>query len=134
VHEPQPPLADRVRAAVGPQAEEIDGDFRLREGSAEILVRVRDNPPMVDVLSPIRTGVDAGERLYAQLSELTAGMPIGRLYWADNTVWCSVPVFGHDFQASHVKLAVQVMSGLANELGTREAWPATTDKPLKPEK
>ena len=123
VHEPDPPLADRVRTAVGPRAEETDGDFRLREGSAEILVRVKDNPPMVDVLSPIRTGVDASERLYAQLSELTAGMPIGRLYWADDTVWCSVPVFGHDFQPSHVKLAVQVMTGLAKELGDRKAWP-----------
>jgi anti-sigma regulatory factor (Ser/Thr protein kinase) len=128
VREPVVPLADRVRTAVGPQAEETDGDFRLREGSAEILVRVRDNPPMVDVLSPIRTGVDAGERLYAQLSELTAGMPIGRLYWADNTVWCSVPVFGHEFQASHVKLAVQVMTGLVKELADKKAWPDTTEK------
>ena len=129
VREPSPPLADRVRTAVGPQAEETDGDFRLREGSAEILVRVRDNPPMVDVLSPIRTGVEAGERLNAQLSELTAGMPIGRLYWADDTVWCSVPVFGHDFQASHVKLAVQVMTGLAKELSDKEDWPDKTAKP-----
>jgi anti-sigma regulatory factor (Ser/Thr protein kinase) len=127
VREPDPPLADRVRTAVGPLAEETDGDFRLREGSAEIVVRVKDNPPMVDVLSPIRTGVDASERLYAQLSELTAGMPIGRLYWAGNTVWCSVPVFGHDFQSSHVKLAVQVMTGLAKELGDKKAWPATSD-------
>ena len=132
IREPSPPLADRVRTAVGPRAEETDGDFRLREGSAEILVRVKDNPPMVDVLSPIRTGVDASERLYAQLSELTAGMPIGRLYWADNTVWCSVPVFGHEFQASHVKLAVQVMTGLAMELADQEAWPEAAAKALKP--
>jgi anti-sigma regulatory factor (Ser/Thr protein kinase) len=132
VREPQPPLADRVRTAIGPRAEETDGEFRLREGSAEILVRVRDNPPLVDVLSPIRTEVDAGERLYAQLSELTAGMPIGRLYWADRTVWCSVPVFGYDFQASHLRLAVQVLSGLAKELGDREAWPGKGEKPLRP--
>jgi hypothetical protein len=87
---------------------------------------VKDNPPMVEVLSPLRTGVDASERLYAQLSELTAGLPIGRLYWADDTVWCSVPVFGHDFQPSHVKLAVQVTTGLAKELGDKKAWPAAS--------
>jgi two-component sensor histidine kinase len=126
VREESPPLADRVRTAVGPQAEETGGDFRLRAGSAEILVRVKDNPPMVEVLSPLRTGVDASERLYAQLSELTAGLPIGRLYWADDTVWCSVPVFGHDFQPSHVKLAVQVTTGLAKELGDKKAWPAAS--------
>ena len=48
-------------------------------------------------------------------------MPIGRLYCADDTVWASVPVFGRDFQASHLMLAVQVMMGLADELDDRLA-------------
>ena len=29
-----------------------------------------------------------------KLSELTNRMPIGRLYFAGDTVWASVPVFG----------------------------------------
>ena len=43
-------------------------------------------------------------------------MPIGRLYCTGETVWASVPVFGRDFQATHLMLAVQVMTGLADEL------------------
>ena len=54
-----------------------------------------------------------------KLSELTNRMPIGRLYCTNDTVWASVPVFGRDFQATHLMLAVQVMTGLADELDDR---------------
>ncbi len=96
-----------------------DGDIGIRSGSAMVFVRVRDNPPLVDVFSPVLTDVDASEQLYVRLSELTHRMPIGRLYYNGETVWASVPVFGRDFQATHLMLAVQVMTGLADELDDR---------------
>ena len=43
----------------------------------------------------------------------------GRLYCAQDTVWASIPVFGRNFQATHLMLAVQVMTGLADELDDR---------------
>jgi hypothetical protein len=46
-------------------------------------------------------------------------MPIGRLYCAQDTVWASIPVFGRNFQPTHLMLAVQVMTGLADELDDR---------------
>ncbi len=96
-----------------------DGDIGIRSGSAMVFVRVKDNPPLVDVFSPVLTDVDVNQQLYAKLSELTHRMPIGRLYCANNTVWASVPVFGRDFQPTHLMLAVQVMTGLADELDDR---------------
>ena len=96
-----------------------DGDIGIRSGSAMVFVRVRDNPPLVDVFSPVLTEVEPTEQLYVKLSELTHRMPIGRLYCANDTVWASVPVFGRDFQATHLMLAVQVMTGLADELDDR---------------
>jgi hypothetical protein len=96
-----------------------DGDIGIRSGSAMVFVRVRDNPPLVDVFSPVLTEVDTNEQLYAKLSELTHRMPIGRLYCTGDTVWASVPVFGRDFQPTHLMLAVQVMTGLADELDDR---------------
>jgi hypothetical protein len=96
-----------------------DGDIGIRSGSAMVFVRVRDNPPLVDVFSPILTEVEPTEKLYVKLSELTNRMPIGRLYCTNDTVWASVPVFGRDFQATHLMLAVQVMTGLADELDDR---------------
>jgi hypothetical protein len=96
-----------------------DGDIGIRAGSAMVFVRVRDNPPLVDVFSPILTEVEPTEQLYVKLSELTNRMPIGRLYCAQDTVWASIPVFGRNFQATHLMLAVQVMTGLADELDDR---------------
>ena len=118
------PLPDKVGAVIAammkvtPESLPVDndGDIGIRSGSAMVFVRVRDNPPLVDVFSPVLTGVNANERLYQKLSELTHRMPIGRLYCTGQTVWASVPVFGRDFQPTHLMLAVQVMTGLADEL------------------
>lgn len=96
-----------------------DGDIGIRSGSAMVFVKVRDNPPLVDVFSPVLTEVNVSEKLYSKLSDLTHRMPIGRLYCTGETVWASVPVFGRDFQPTHLMLAVQVMTGLADELDDR---------------
>jgi type III secretion system-like peptide-binding chaperone len=96
-----------------------DGDIGIRSGSAMVFVRVRDTPPLVEVFSPVLTEVPPTEKLLVRLSDLTHRMPIGRLYHTNETVWASVPVFGRDFQASHLMLAVQVMTGLADELDDR---------------
>ena len=120
-------LAEAVRTVVSTmmksKADQVhvdsDGDINIRAGSAMVFVRVRDNPPLVDVFSPVLTQVEPTERLYVKLSELTNRMPIGRLYCTDDTVWASIPVFGRNFQAAHLMLAVQVMTGLADELDDR---------------
>jgi hypothetical protein len=96
-----------------------DGDINIRAGSAMVFVRVRDNPPLVDVFSPVLTEVAPSERLFVRLSELTNRMPIGRLYCTNDTVWASIPVFGRNLQTVHLMLAIQVMVGLADELDDR---------------
>jgi len=120
-------LDERVRTVVATMMKsapdqlqvDADGDIGIRAGSAMVFVRVRENPPLVDVFSPVLTEVEPTERLYVKLSELTHRMPIGRLYCTDDTVWASVPVFGRNFQPAHLMLAVQVMTGLADELDDR---------------
>jgi hypothetical protein len=120
-------LGDKVAAVIAAMMKttpdnlplDKDGDIGIRSGSAMVFVRVRDNPPLVDVFSPVLTEVDTNQKLYARLSELTHRMPIGRLYCNGDTVWASVPVFGRDFQPTHLMLAVQVMTGLADELDDR---------------
>jgi hypothetical protein len=120
-------LAERVRIVVAAltktDPDELsvdgDGDIGIRAGSAMVFVRVRDNPPLIDVFSPVLTEIEQSEKLFVELSELTNRMPIGRLYCTSGTVWASVPVFGRDFQATHLSLAIQVMTGLADELDDR---------------
>lgn len=120
-------LADRVHVVIAAMMKteadsvpvDADGDIGIRAGSAMVFVKVRDNPALVDVFSPVLTELHPSQELYERLSELTSRMPIGRLYFTGGTVWASVPVFGRDFQASHLMLAVQVMTGLADELDDR---------------
>lgn len=121
------PLPERVKAVVAgllktdPDQLQVDsdGDIGIRAGSAMVFVRVRDDPPLIDVFSPVLTEVPASEQLYVKLSELTNRMPIGRLYCMNETVWASIPVFGRNFQTVHLVLAIQVMTGLADELDDR---------------
>src|SRR3954454_16268278 len=57
------PLEERVKTVVATMSKtavdqlqvDTDGDIGIRAGSAMVFVRVRDNPPLVDVFSPILT-------------------------------------------------------------------------------
>lgn len=121
------PLTERVRTVVAgllktdPDGLQVDeeGEISIRAGSAMVFVKIHQDPLLVDVYSPVLTEVPPSERLYERLSQLTRRMPIGRLYCTDDTVWASVPVFGRDFQPTHLMLAVQVMTRLADELDDR---------------
>ncbi|SHN43991.1 T3SS (YopN, CesT) and YbjN peptide-binding chaperone 1 [Cryptosporangium aurantiacum] len=126
-HDPGAPLPDRVRAVVSellsrPVDElpvDADGDIAIRSGSAMVFVRITDDPPLVEVSSPVLTEVRATQRLYERLSALTKTLPVGRLYLEDDTVWASVGVFGTDFQPTHLSTAIRVMTGLADVLDDR---------------
>jgi hypothetical protein len=120
-------LAEKVRTVVAtllktePDKLEIDeeGEICVRVGSAMVFVKVHDNPAIVDVYSPVLTEVTPNAKLHERLAELTRRMPIGRLYCTNKSVWASVPVFGRNFQPTHLMLAVQVMMRLADELDDR---------------
>ncbi|MBQ1074245.1 hypothetical protein KBX06_13895 [Micromonospora sp. C31] len=117
-------LTHRVRAVLagllGVTTDQLrvdaDGDVGIRAGSAMIFVRAQDDPPLVDVFSPLLTGVDPTESLYRRLSDLTNGLVVGRVYCTGDTVWASVPVFGQDFAPTHLLLALRAMIALADDL------------------
>jgi hypothetical protein len=117
-------LTDQVKLVVahllGTTADQLrvdsDGDIGVRAGSAIIFVRAQEDPPLVDVFSPLLTGVQPTDSLYRRLSDLTNEMPIGRIYCTGDTIWASVPVFGQDFQPTHLLLAIQTMITLADDL------------------
>lgn len=117
-------LAERVKRVVaeilGTIADQLlvdaDGDLAIRAGTAMIFVRAQEDPPMVDVFSPLLSGVQPTESLYRRLSDLTSGMCIGRVYCTGDTVWASIPVFGHEFQPTHLLLAVKAMVEIADGL------------------
>ena len=120
-------LAERVKLLLahllGTTADQLrvdsDGDIGIRAGSAIIFVRAQEDPPLVDVFSPLLTGVEPTETLYRRLSELSNEMILGRIYCTGDTIWASIPVFGQDFQPTHLLLAIQAMIELADDLDDR---------------
>ncbi|WP_050777828.1 hypothetical protein [Micromonospora sp. ATCC 39149] len=120
-------LTERVKgilaAVLGVTADQLrvdaDGDVGIRAGSAMIFVRAQDDPPLVDVFSPLLTGVEPTQTLYQRLSDLTNGLVVGRVYCTGGTVWASIPVFGQDFVPTHLLLAVRGMITLADDLDDR---------------
>lgn len=120
-------LVERVKRVVaeilGTTADQLrvdsDGDIGIRAGSAIIFVRAQEDPPLVDVFSPLLTGVQPTETLYRRLSDLTNGMVVGRVYCTGDTVWASIPVFGQEFQPTHLLLAIRAMMELADDLDDR---------------
>ncbi|WP_306416161.1 T3SS (YopN, CesT) and YbjN peptide-binding chaperone 1 [Micromonospora okii] len=120
-------LTERVKgilaAVLGVTADQLrvdaDGDVGIRAGSAMIFVRAQNDPPLVDVFSPLLTGVEPTETLYQRLSDLTNGLVVGRVYCTGGTVWASIPVFGQDFVPTHLLLAVRAMIALADDLDDR---------------
>jgi len=126
-HTTSGPLAEVVATVVAamqhttPSHLAIDDDHEisLRAGSAMVFIKPTERPAVVDVYSPLLTEVETNERLFRELSELTRRLPIGRLYHSEGTIWASVPVYGRDFQPSHLMLAVQSMTRLADDLDDR---------------
>jgi hypothetical protein len=112
-------LAAMLQVAPESLPVDADGDFGIRSGSAMVFVRVREQPPLVEVFSPVLTGVPESQALYQRLSELVHRMPVGRLYLAGGTIWAGITVFGRDYQPSHLMVALEVMTGLADELDDR---------------
>ena len=112
-------VATMQRTTPSHLAIDSDGEISVRAGSAMVFIKPTERPAVVDVYSPLLTDVGTNERLFSELSELTRRLPIGRLYYADATIWASVPVFGRDFQPSHLMLAVQSMTRLADDLDDR---------------
>ena len=82
-------------------------------------VRFRDNPPLVDVFSPVLTEVEPTEPALREAQRADNRMPIGRLLHCNDTVWASIPVLAAPQTSRHPPHArVQVMTG-ADELDDR---------------
>jgi tetratricopeptide (TPR) repeat protein len=113
-------LLERVRTVVAKMQQttqdelltDADGNIEFRAGAVVAFVRVTEDPPLVDVFSPVLTDVQATEELHRRLSELTHRIPFGRLYHTGGIVRASVSVLGVDFQPGHLMLAVRVIAEL----------------------
>lgn len=93
-----------------------DGDIPIREGSAVVFVRVNDDPPFVQLFSPLLVEVPESLALYRRLSELTRGRYLVRFHYFDGTVVAGIDLFAEPFVSDHLGIAAALLTGMADDL------------------
>ncbi|GAA3201244.1 T3SS (YopN, CesT) and YbjN peptide-binding chaperone 1 [Actinocorallia longicatena] len=91
-------------------------DLSVGSGSAIVYLRVLDEPPLIDLISPLVRDVGFDPELHEALGAITRRMLIGRVYCTDRTIWASCPVLARPFQPEHLMIALSLMTGLADDL------------------
>lgn len=121
-----PSLIEQVAAvlatmprAVLQSASARGGVFRILYNLTKVFVEVKEDPPLVEVFTPVLTNVPASERLQNIMSELRHLAPRANLYHSDATVWVSVSCGADRFSPTELVLAVSEITRLAAELGDR---------------
>ena len=71
-----------------------DGDIAMRYGSAQMFVRLIDDPPYVRIYSPLLREIEPSPAILARLNEINTGLTLLRLIIRNRTIWsvADVPV------------------------------------------
>ncbi len=97
---------------------DADGDIPIREGSAMVFVRVVDDPPLVQLFSPLLIGVTESLALHRRLSELTRQRFLVRFHLVDETVLAGIDLLAEPFVPAHLGIATALLTGIADEIDT----------------
>lgn len=129
---PSPTLAPPPDATVESVRTEVDAAIRrllgvdgferdehgwamFRAGSATVYVRVYGDPPVVQVLSPLLTGVDETPDLLEAVNELNANVSFAKVVCRDRDVVASLELFGMPFTPLHLSHALSVVAAVADD-------------------
>ncbi|HUF85401.1 MAG TPA: hypothetical protein VMQ81_12510 [Acidimicrobiia bacterium] len=84
-------------------------------GSAAVHIRVYGDPPVVQVLSPLLSGVDETPELLDAVNDLNANVSFAKIVWTGDAVVASIEMFGAPFTPIHLSHAFSVMAALAGD-------------------
>ena len=94
-----------------------DGDLPIRVGSALMFVRsVAGRPPLLQLFSPLVSGVDMTPALLDSLNEINRHVLFGRVFWADREVVVSMELTAVGISASQIAFACVQLGNLADHL------------------
>lgn len=94
-----------------------DGDLPIRVGSALMFVRpVPGVPPLLQLFSPLVTGVDMTPALLESLNDINRGILFGRVYWAERQVVVSMELTAVGITAKQIAFACVQLGNLADHL------------------
>lgn len=106
-----------LRALLGVDGLEDDehGWARFRAGRATVYVRVHGEPPAVQMLSPLLSGVDETPELLEALNELNATVSFAKVVCTGGDVMASLDLFGEPFTPLHLSHALSVVAAIVDD-------------------
>jgi hypothetical protein len=94
-----------------------DGDIPIRVGSALMFVRpVAGRPPLLQLFSPLVSGVDMTPALLDALNDINRRVLFGRVFWADREVVVSMELTSVGLTAAQIAFACVQLGNLADHL------------------
>lgn len=94
-----------------------DGDIPIRIGSALMFVRpVAGRPPLLQVFSPLVSGVDLTPALVEALNDINRNILFGRVFWTEREVVVSMELTAVGISASQIAFACVQLGNLADHL------------------
>lgn len=117
-------LEERVRQVVA-AVTELDEEalapdeksgIPVRAGSAMVFVRVRGEPAIVEVYSPVLLDVTRTSQLLEKLNSINASAPFVKTFLSDDVVYAAIQLSGSDFDPVHLKGALTFMTKFAGQV------------------
>ena len=94
-----------------------DGDLPIRVGSALMFVRpLAGRPPLLQVFSPIVSGLDVTPALLDALNDVNRHILFGRVFWTEREVVVSMELTAVGITASQIAFACVQLGNLADHL------------------
>jgi hypothetical protein len=94
-----------------------DGDIPIRVGSALLFVRpVAGRPPLLQLFSPLVSGVDLTPALLDSLNDINRNILFGRVFWTEREVVVSMELTAVGISASQIAFACVQLGNLADHL------------------
>jgi len=94
-----------------------DGDLPIRVGSALMFVRpVAGLPPLLQVFSPLVSGVEVTPTLLEALNDINRHILFGRVFWSDREVVVSMELTAVGVTAAQIAFACVQLGNLADHL------------------
>lgn len=105
--------------AGSPVAENADGNYPFRVGSAQCFVSlVDDEPPLVSVFGGLLSGVTITDELCAAVNDINASIKFGRVFAVRDRVVVATELPAADVDRSEIEHLVGAIGRVADEYDT----------------
>jgi hypothetical protein len=95
-----------------------DGTIPIRSGSAAVNVRLvqpaKDARPLLQVFSPLLTGVERSPELLSKLNEMNAGFAFARAFWESDQVIIAMELLAEEIDKEQVAHACALVTFAAD--------------------